>query len=130
MLTLPWTGTDNAEETSRTVIAGRLPLRSYRDLLAVLVWVRRLRRHMNIAGGLTVHAAAFDKSPAIWIVSVWTNRDDLLRFERSVEHQAAKLRLSPRLRPATFVVWTCPAAHLPITWSEVRQRIAVADQAT
>jgi hypothetical protein len=97
---------------------------------AALTWVRRTRRQLDRAPGLVGRAVAIDLSPALWIVSAWTDRNDLLRFEGSAAHLAAQTALRPRLLPATFAVWTCPTAGLPITWAEVRRRIAVAAQAT
>jgi hypothetical protein len=59
-------------------------------------------------------------------VSAWTWRADLTSFERSDVHQAAKSVLRPQLLPATFVVWTCEPTALPITWTEIRDRINAA----
>jgi hypothetical protein len=129
MFTLPWTTTDNSAAITCTVVANRLPLRSYRDLPAVLTWLRPTRRHLMSAPGLAGHAAAVDRSPALWIVSAWTNRDDLVRFERSADHRVVMSMLRARLQPATFVLWTCPSTDLPVTWAEVRRRIAVAIRA-
>jgi hypothetical protein len=56
-------------------------------------------------------------------VSAWTCRADLVRFDHSRPHQAAKAVLRPRLLPATFAVWTCEPADLPAPWTEVRRRI-------
>ena len=95
----------------------------------MLSGVRRTRRDLAIAPGLALHAAAVDLSaPALLTVSAWTNRADLVRFEHSRAHQAAKSALRPRLWPATFAVWTCRCSDLPVTWAEVRRRIAVARQ--
>jgi hypothetical protein len=56
-------------------------------------------------------------------VSAWTSRTELTAFEHNEAHQAAKIDLRARLRPATFAVWNCPAAQLPVPWPEVRRRI-------
>jgi hypothetical protein len=130
MLTQPWTTTGNVAATPSTVIAGRLPLRSHRDLPAALMWAQRTQRHLATTPGVGGYATSVDLSPALWIVSAWTNRDDLVRFEHSTDHYAAQQALRLRLRPATFVVWTCPTADLPVTWAEVRRRIAVATSMT
>jgi hypothetical protein len=124
VLTLPWTVTRSSPDGACTVIVGRLPLRTYRDLPAMVSWTRRTRRCLVAAPGLAGHAAAVELSaPALWIMSAWTNRADLVRFDRSAQHQAAKSALSPRLWPPTFAVWTCRPADLPVTWAEARRRI-------
>jgi hypothetical protein len=127
VLTLPWTTTHPNPDGACTVIVGRLPLRAYRDLPAGVAWVRRVGRQLAVTPGLAGHATAIDLSaPALWIVSAWTNRADLVRFEHSDEHQAARSGLSLRLWPATFAVWMCGPTDLPVTWTEVRRRIDAA----
>jgi hypothetical protein len=127
MLTLSWTATHPGSDADCTVIAGRLPLRAHRDLAPGITWLRRTRRHLATAPGLVGHAAAVEtREPALWIVSAWTNRADLVRFDHSDAHHAAKLALRPHLWPATFAVWTCRPTDVPVTWNDVRQRIAAA----
>ena len=127
MITLPWTSTDSRTDISCTVIAGRLPLRSVRDLPAVLAWTRRVRRQLATTPGLAGHGVALDLSGlALWTVSAWTTRTDLTRFERSEPHHTATSTLRPRLWPATFAVWTCAADDLPLAWTEIRRRVEVA----
>ncbi len=109
---------------SVTVIAARLVVRSVHALPATLAWTGRLHRALHAAPGLAGHAFAVQLSgPAVWTVSAWTTRTDLTAFEHSDAHEAAKSDLRGRLRPATFVVWTCPATALPVAWAEVRRRI-------
>jgi hypothetical protein len=127
VLTLPWTVTSSEPDGVCTVLVGRLALRSYRDLPAMVFWTSRTRRSLATAPGLAGHTAAIELSaPALWIVSAWTNRSDLVRFDRSAEHQAARSALSPHLWPPTFAVWTCRPADLPVTWAEARHRIDAA----
>jgi len=126
VITLPWTlaATPSA---SVTVIAARLPLRSVRSLPATLAWTWRLRRVLRDAPGLAGYAFAFQISgPALWTVSAWTSRTALTAFEHNEAHQAAKIDLLARLRPATFAVWKSPAGQLPVSWPEVRRRIIAA----
>ena len=127
MITLPWSTADPRADISCTVIAGRLPVRSVRDLPAVLAWTRRVRQQLATAPGLVGHGVALDLSAlALWTVSAWTTRTDLARFERSEPHQAAESSLRPRLWPATFAVWTCTTAELPLPWTEIRRRVELA----
>ena len=127
MLSLPWTTTHLHPSGPGTVIAGRLPLRAYRDLPVVLTWVRRTRRHLASTPGLAGHVTAIGLCPpALWTVSAWTNRADLSRFDHSEGHRAAKSALRWRLAPGTFAVWNCDLAELPVTWAEVRRRVSVA----
>jgi hypothetical protein len=123
VITLPWTRAATPSGTV-TVIAARLPLRSVRSLPATLAWTWRLRRALRDAPGLAGYALAFQISGlALWTVSAWTSRTDITAFEHSDPHHAAKTHLRERLRPATFAVWNCPAAQLPVPWPEIRRRI-------
>lgn len=125
MLTLPWTTiTKGSPDRGCTVIAARLPLRSFRSLPAALTWTWRLRRQLGAAPGVAGHATALELTDlALWTVSAWTSRTDLTRFDHSDLHQAAKTILRPQLWPATLAVWTCPHGALPVPWAEVRARI-------
>src|SRR4051812_11748506 len=110
-----------------TVIAARLPLRSARSLPATLAWAHRLRQTLpEVPGAAGCSFAVQLREPALWTVSAWTSRTELTAFEHSATHQAAKAALVDRLRPATFAVWDCPSDNVPVRWSEVRRRIAVA----
>jgi len=123
VITLPWKLAPTPSGIV-TVIVARLPLRSVRSLPATMASTWRLRRALRDAPGLAGYAFAFQISgSALWTVSAWTSRTDLTAFEHSDPHQAAKVDLRPRLRPATFAVWNCPAAQLPVPWPEIRRRI-------
>jgi hypothetical protein len=60
---------------------------------------------------------------ALWTVSAWTSRTALTAFQQNAAHQAAETHLRARLRPATFAVWSCSAAQLPVPWPEIQRRI-------
>jgi hypothetical protein len=107
-----------------TLIAARLPLRSWRSLLPALARARRLRRALReVPGAAGCSFAVQLRDPALWTVSAWTSRTDLTAFEQGAAHQAAKTDLLDRLRPATFAVWDCPGPLLPVRWSDVQRRI-------
>jgi hypothetical protein len=129
VLTVPWTTTHPAPSAHTcTVIAARLPLISTHTVPAAVIWAWRIRRHLAGTPGLVGHALALEMSgQALWTVSAWSSRTQLLAFDRGDIHQNAKAALRPRLRPATFAVWSCPASDLPLLWPEIRRRIAAAE---
>jgi hypothetical protein len=130
VLTAPWTTVAPfSPRNDCTVIAVRLPLRSLRSLPSTLNWTWRVRRQLDVTPGVAGHATALDLTDlALWTVSAWTSRTELIRFDRSELHQTAKSILWPHFRPATFAVWNCDHATLPVSWSEVRSRIESASQ--
>jgi hypothetical protein len=126
VITTPWTLAATPSGPV-TVIAAQLPLRSLGSLPATLVWTWRLRRALCDAPGLGGYAFAMPISgSALWMVSAWTSRRALTAFQHNAAHRAAQTHLRTRLGPATFAVWDCPAAQLPVGWGDVRRRILAA----
>jgi hypothetical protein len=135
MLALPWTTPNGAAgpAVECTVLATKLRLRSHRDVSRFVRWSLRIRHQLSRTPGLVGYSIALQLlDRTLWTVSAWTDRRELARFDRSGPHRAAKDLLRGVLRPSVLVLWTCPAAQLPVGWPEVRRRIAeaVPDPAT
>jgi heme-degrading monooxygenase HmoA len=126
MLTLPWTTTGSAPLVDQpTVLAGRLPFRSLRQLLPAVWWAHRIRGQLAHTRGLAGHSLAIDfRNRTVWTVSVWTSRTSLNEFDHSAVHQGAKAGLRSQMLPSTFVMWTHPGSEIPVSWPEIRARIA------
>jgi hypothetical protein len=123
---LPWTTIDSVPpDTEVTVMASRLPLRRYRHIPRFLVATLRIRRQLAQSDGLIGYALdAQLVRKTFWTVSAWTGRDRLYRFDGADPHRSAKEGIRPHMEPSTFVFWTGTAADLPISWDEVRRRLA------
>lgn len=107
-----------------TVVAGQLPLRSWRSVPRLLVWTRRVRRSLSTAPGLLGYRFGYDvRASALWMMSAWSTRTELIHFERRTVHLSAMADLRPFLRPSTFVVWTTDNADEPFGWDDARRRI-------
>ena len=126
MPALPWIKTGIPEpDAGITVMASRLPLRSHRDIPRFLKHTWLVRRQLVRSPGLigySLDARLLGKT--FWTVSAWSGRGGLGAFDRSGPHHAAKGAIRPTMRPSTFVMWTCRPEDLPISWDEVRERIA------
>jgi heme-degrading monooxygenase HmoA len=130
---IPWTPAVGAPDLGAecTIVAACLPLRSYGDLPWLRKWTKRVRHQLETAPGLVGHALdlrVLDKT--LWVVSAWNGRADLARFESSGAHLAAKRMLRAAMLPTTLAVWSAPTDELPISWDEVRRRVAEAQGAT
>ncbi len=126
MLTLRWTTTGSGLSVAEpTILAGRLPFRSTWQFLHAVWWARRIRHELANAGGLAGHSLALDiRGRCVWTVSAWRSRTSLNRFDHSPLHQRAKTALRPGMLPSTFVMWTATAGENPVSWDEIRARIA------
>ncbi len=125
-----WVTTDSTTDphSDCSVFAARLIVRSHHDIPGLLGWAAEVARQLGRAPGLLGYAIAPEPSvDTLWTVSAWSHRTDLLTFERSNVHQAAKQHLRGLLTPSTLAVWTCPADQLPIGWPDVRARITAID---
>jgi hypothetical protein len=125
---LPWTTVSTVEpDTSLTVMASTLPLRSYVRIPRFLLWTMRIRAQLARSPGLFGYALdAQLLRKTFWTVSAWTGPPELGRFNRADPHAAAVAAIRPGMRPTTFVTWTCTAGDLPIRWPEARERLASA----
>ena len=128
MPALPWlTIADPDPDAELTVMASRLPLRSHANIPAFLVQTLRVHRQLARSPGLIGYSLdAHMLTKTFWTVSAWRSRPDLGTFDRTSPHTAAKGALRSSMMPSTFVMWRCRPEDLPITWGEVRERIAVA----
>jgi heme-degrading monooxygenase HmoA len=131
MPALPWlTIAVPDPDAELTVMASRLPLRSHANVPRFLVQTLRVRRQLDRSPGLIGYSLdAHLLTKTFWTVSAWRSRPDLGTFDRSSPHAAAKGTLRSSMMPSTFVMWRCLPEELPITWGEVRERIAVAASA-
>jgi hypothetical protein len=126
MPAVPWSTASAVDpHVEVTVMGSRLPLRSYRDIPAFLLWTLRIRRQLTRTPGLVGFALdAHLLSKTFWTVSAWTGPKPIEDFVREDPHAAGMATIRPRMRPSTFVFWTERAAALPLGWDEVRSRLA------
>ena len=111
------------------VMASRLPLAWYRDIPVFLRAAMAIRTQLAQADGLVGYALDAQLGrKTFWTVSAWDGQADLDAFSRADPHRSRVSTIRPRMRPTTFTFWTAPGADLPISWAEVRRRIADAER--
>ena len=107
-----------------TVLAARLPLRSYRDVPRLVWFAVRIRRQLRRTTAVLGYAYLLRiREKTLWTVSAWSHRGELARFDRTEPHRTAKQALRGAMLPSTLVLWTCPVHRLPISWHETHVRI-------
>jgi hypothetical protein len=123
---LPWVTVNQLDPDAEiTVMASRLPLRSYRHIPGFMAAALRIRRQLASAEGLGGYALdAQLAKKTFWTLSAWTDSEHLHRFDSADPHHSATQAIRPHMEPSTFVFWTDKANSLPIGWDEARQRIA------
>ena len=130
MPALPWT-TFSPPDPARDYVAmaSRLPLARYWDLPAFLSATLAIRSQLASASGLIGYALdAHLARRTFFTVSAWESQDALDAFSRADPHRGRVSVIRPRMRPTTFTFWTVPGADLPISWTEVRRRIAATEE--
>ena len=125
MPTLPWTRlADPAPDSDYVVMASRLPLRRYRNIVPFLRTTRAIRRQLAGADGVvgyTLDAKPLRKT--FWTLSAWESNEALDRFSRTDPHRSRVADIRPNMLPTTFVRWTLPGRELPPKWAEARRRV-------
>ena len=124
MPALPWSRISTVEAgTELTVMASRLPLRSYRHIPGFLRWTLRIRRQLaqgpNGLVGYSLDAHPLRKT--FWTVSAWTGQAEIEAFVRQEPHASGMAAIRPHMGPSTFVFWTAKADELPIRWKDIRR---------
>ena len=122
---LPWSRISTVDPgTEVTVMASRLPLRSYRHIPRFLRWTLRIRRQLSGAPGLVGYSLdAHLLRKTFWTVSAWTGQAEIEAFVRQEPHASGMAAIRPHMGQPSFVFWTARAEELPIRWADVRTRV-------
>lgn len=59
-----------------------------------------------------------------WTYSAWTDKAAIYAYAGAEPHRSTVRRKRKVMREATFVFFTAPVDELPVSWDEVRRRIA------
>ena len=125
MPALPWSRISTVEPgTELTVMASKLPLRSYRHIPSFLRWTMRIRGQLAHTPGLVGYSLdAHPLKKTFWTVSAWTGSAAMEEFVRQDPHAAGMTAIRPNMARSTFVFWTVQPDDLPLRWPDVRRRI-------
>jgi quinol monooxygenase YgiN len=125
MPALPWIRVSAVEPgTELTLMATRLPLRSYRHIPGFLRWTLRIRGQLASAPGLAGYSLDANLlRKTFWTVSAWTSQAAMDEFVRRDPHAAAMAAIRPHMEKPAFVFWTGTPEELPVRWNDVRERV-------
>jgi quinol monooxygenase YgiN len=125
MPAFPWIRLADADPDGDYVImASRLPLRRYRNIVGFLRATRAIRAQLAAAEGVvgyTLDAKPLRKT--FWTLSAWESDEALDRFARTDPHRSRIADIRPHMLPTTFVRWSLPGKELPPKWAQARRRV-------
>ncbi|WP_218025248.1 hypothetical protein [Nocardia jejuensis] len=112
-------------------MASRLEVESLMDapgfLVASLSLWRQARRSPGVLG---VGLKAEMRKGTFWTYSAWVDKAAIYAYAGAEPHRSTVARKRKVMREATFVFFTAPAAELPMSWAEIRRRIAQEREST
>lgn len=128
MPALPWTSfATTTTETTYTVMASRLPLKSYWKIPSFMRMTMAIRGQLAQSDGLIGYSLATElPSKTFLTLSAWTDVEHLDAFAAAVPHIDIMRELLPHMAPTTFVTWSAAASELPISWKTARERLTAA----
>jgi len=125
MPALPWTtasASASDPEQSVIVLASRLELHSYRDVVPFLRAAMRIRT--QVRGSEGAYGLALDAQPlrkTFWTLSAWTDQNAMDAFVRTSPHVDVMQKFGARLKDSGFQTFTVAAHALPAARSNARQ---------
>ncbi|QIS10367.1 hypothetical protein [Nocardia arthritidis] len=106
-------------------MASRLEVKSLLDvpgfLIASLALWRQARRS---PGALGVALKAEMPKRTFWTYSAWQDKAAIYAYAGSEPHKSTIERKRKVMREATFVFFNASVDELPVSWDEIRRRIA------
>ena len=126
MPALPWK-TLQAIDSDRQYVAmaSHLPLLAQRSVPGFLRDTMRIRRQLARAPGLVGYALNAELTRrTFWTFSAWVDEPSLSEFAAAEPHRRLTQRLQPRMGETRFQFFPIRGRDLPLSWSEVRRRLA------
>ncbi|WP_297624750.1 hypothetical protein [Nocardia sp.] len=107
-------------------MASRLEVKSLRNAPGFLIASLALwwqARHAPGALGVALKAEVLKGT--FWTYSAWIDKAAIYAYAGAEPHKSTVERKRKVMREATFVYFTAPVDELPMSWDEIRRRIAV-----
>jgi hypothetical protein len=126
MPALPWkTLQAIVSDRQYVAMASHLPLRAHRSVPGFLRDTMRIRRQLVHAPGLVGYALyAQLTQKTFWTLSVWVDEPSLSEFAAADPHRRLTRRLQPQMAETRFQFFPIRGRDLPLSWGEVRRRLA------
>lgn len=131
MPALGWKSLNSAAPDAQAyIMASHFEVRSvpgsFRFLLKSLQAWRQVQGTPGVLGAALI---AHPLQRVFFTLSAWEDRDALYRYAKTEPHRSIMPRMREVMRTSTFTFWTAPAAELPVSWVDAKQRISASAQA-
>jgi hypothetical protein len=126
MTALPWRTLQAIDSNRRYVaMASHLPLRAHRSIPGFIRDTMRISRQLARAPGLVGYALdAQLAGKTFWTFSVWVDEPSLSEFAAADPHRQLTQRMQAQLAETRFQFFPVRGRDLPLSWGEVRRRLA------
>lgn len=121
---MPWKAFSNPDEGREYVaLLTYLPLKRFRTLPQFMLLTLETRRQLARSKGLLGYALDADIFRLnFWTLSVWEDRQSIMKFAHAMPHSAIMKRLAPVMRQTQFTYWSVTARDIPLRWDEAKAR--------
>ncbi|WP_031037243.1 hypothetical protein [Streptomyces sp. NRRL F-5650] len=126
MPTLPWTIPHTPPQHGTAyVMASRFEVRTLKGVPRY--FLRSLAAWKQVRSAPGAYGASLIAQPSRRVfhtLSAWQDRDALYVYAGSEPHRGIATSLRSTMRDSTFTFWEVDVATLPITWDDVKRRLA------
>ncbi len=128
---LGWKSLNSAAPDSQAfIMASYFEVRSGLDALRFLMKsLRAWRQVQHAPGALGAALIAHPLKRNFFTLSAWEDRDALYTYAKTEPHRSIMKGMRQVMQTSTFTFWTAPAAEIPISWTEAKQRITQSAEA-
>jgi hypothetical protein len=124
MPAMPWkTLSKPAEGREYVALLSILPLKRFRTLPQFMWFTIQTLRQLARSKGLLGYALDADIfGLTFWTLSVWEDRQSIMKFAHTMPHDGIMEKLAPVMRETQFVYWNVSARDMPLRWNEAKAR--------
>jgi hypothetical protein len=126
MPAMPWkTFSKPAEGQEYVALLSILPLKHFRTLPQFMLLTLQTQRQLARSKGLLGYALDADLfGLTFWTLSVWEDRQSIMRFAHAMPHDGIMKKLAPVMRQTQFIYWNVSAREIPPRWDAAKARAA------
>jgi hypothetical protein len=124
MPAMPWKNFSKpAEGREYVALLTVLPLKHFRTLPQFMMLTLQTMRQLGRSKGLLGYALDADIFGLnFWTLSLWEDRQAIMKFAHAIPHSGIMKKLAPVMRETQFVHWNVSASNMPLRWDEAKVR--------